>query len=581
MYKKWKMVFAAALCTSMIHSTAMAAPLDELNEIMERQQSLKTESLLAETLGISELGKAIAENGIDISLTGGLSEGTASLLNLDDTIFSDPYISLGFKLDTKLQKWLLEAGFGNDGISMGDAALYGDTEKLSLSVPQIFDGIVSLYSGNLKEQYEGSALEQMIGAETSAALPDINLKFYPDASDSYMLQMIVDVLEEGLNAEAEELKNQMQVEKEEAADGIVYTVSCNIEDIMDLYREVIEAYMQMIALTGAIESDVLELYEDTYDETLDQLHEIIQDDIEIKFHVQDGLIEKIDYELYMDTSAILAAAEAEEGSFSAGEAENSQDASEELEGIDMAGTEEAAAGEGEVLEEAGVLKEAVTAADAQTTEEEGFKGYICYEWIYNESGNPYSSADFIVSVEDEKRNPVTEVRMQLRSEKEEQAAETTVGLDVTVNEELLYSGTIYRQAFDAVTGDFDLEVSFDNGMDEYVALKLDSNFADIEAGNAFTWNLDSLTLEAEGEAIGVTGQLKVSAQPGTIDLPQQERELLALDEEGLTRLLYEAVLNAQNWAAQFETETAEDTQSVAVIGSADGPTSIFLAGKVS
>lgn len=575
------MVFAAALCTSMIHSTAMAAPLDELNEIMERQQSLKTESLLAETLGISELGKAIAENGIDISLTGGLSEGTASLLNLDDTIFSDPYISLGFKLDTKLQKWLLEAGFGNDGISMGDAALYGDTEKLSLAVPQIFDGIVSLYSGNLKEQYEGSALEQMIGAETSAALPDINLKFYPDASDSYMLQMIVDVLEEGLNAEAEELKNQMQVEKEEAADGIVYTVSCNIEDIMDLYREVIEAYMQMIALTGAIESDVLELYEDTYDETLDQLHEIIQDDIEIKFHVQDGLIEKIDYELYMDTSAILAAAEAEEGSFSAGEAENSQDASEELEGIDMAGTEEAAAGEGEVLEEAGVLKEAVTAADAQTTEEEGFKGYICYEWIYNESGNPYSSADFIVSVEDEKRNPVTEVRMQLRSEKEEQAAETTVGLDVTVNEELLYSGTIYRQAFDAVTGDFDLEVSFDNGMDEYVALKLDSNFADIEAGNAFTWNLDSLTLEAEGEAIGVTGQLKVSAQPGTIDLPQQERELLALDEEGLTRLLYEAVLNAQNWAAQFETETAEDTQSVAVIGSADGPTSIFLAGKVS
>ena len=66
--EKIKICLATTLSASMLFSqAAMAAPVDELNEVLEKQQELKGESMAAKTLGFEELGKAFAENGMQAS----------------------------------------------------------------------------------------------------------------------------------------------------------------------------------------------------------------------------------------------------------------------------------------------------------------------------------------------------------------------------------------------------------------------------------------------------------------------------------------------------------------------------------
>ena len=130
-------------------------------------------------------------------------------------------------------------------------------------------------------------------------------------------------------------------------------------------------------------------------------------------------------------------------------------------------------------------------------------------------------------------------------------------------------------------------------MEELPVITLDSTFTEIEPGKAFTWTMDGLTMKVDGETIGVTTEVSVTSEPEAIAVPGQERVLLEMTEDEIMNLLMEVMMNAQTWVSQFEEdEAAEDYNSseeipgaeanaVSIIGGADGPTSIFVAGKVS
>ena len=66
---------AAALTAAMVlQGTALAAPLDELNDIMEKQEEMQPDSLMEETLGLSSMAEAMDDNGLQIQLKAGLND---------------------------------------------------------------------------------------------------------------------------------------------------------------------------------------------------------------------------------------------------------------------------------------------------------------------------------------------------------------------------------------------------------------------------------------------------------------------------------------------------------------------------
>ena len=150
--------FAAVLSAAMlIPSVSFATSNDqnaaeELKAILTAQQEQSADSLLEETLGLSQLAKAASENGLQWHFTGGLLPETAELLGIPDS-WSDTTCSLQARIDPKLKKYLFEAGLQHASDDLLDVSLYGDKDLLTVAIPQFYSGSLALRSGNFRQQY--------------------------------------------------------------------------------------------------------------------------------------------------------------------------------------------------------------------------------------------------------------------------------------------------------------------------------------------------------------------------------------------------------------------------------------------
>ena len=599
MRKSGKLIITVLAAAMTFQMTAMAAPIDELNEILTNQTALQQDTLLSQTLGLTEMKEMMQQNGIDVQWRGGFADGTVEALGLQEDIPAGAYAELGFQLDLNAENWLVEAGFGTEEGALGNLALYGDHDKLSLSIPQLFVGALSLHAGNLKEQYAGSAITSLMGEDYSAYIPDLNTRFYPEEGDLDLVKGFVSSFEEAMLQQVQDIQSEVRVEKKGNSEEMVYTMTLPTEVIKDVYGSFFDSYLSVIGQLGIV--DVSELYdaEEQLDLMLDAMFTVMPEDIEVDFYTKDNLLEKMSYELYLDTAAMEAQLEQMDGEISY----NTQ-SSDEVETILT-----------EVVE--GFLDEAGTVSDIYVEETaEGFKGTASYEIIYKDPSNPAGGMDIHMNMTDEEQGEFADFLIQMATVVEGTVSTTTVSMDITAMGENAYSGTIYTQTFDAATGDLDMTIAFESDpeslfaveMDEEMpVIALDSTFSEIEPGIGFTWVMDGLSMEVEGQSIGITSEVTVNAQPEAITAPQQERVLLDMTEDELMSFLMEVMMNAQSWAAQFEPETEDgaydmdviggydmeddevyeetvigaEADAVTVIGGADGPTSIFLAGKVS
>ena len=167
---------AVALSAAMMfQGTALAGPLDELNEIIEKQMEDAGDNLLEQTIGFSDLAEQMEEEGLNFQMTARLLPETLELLDLTGEEFADESVRFGFQLDPELEKWVLTGSFGETPIL--DAALYGSHEQLALALPQFYAGTVALNAGNLKEQIMNSDLAAILGMtpENIAEIPDIEM----------------------------------------------------------------------------------------------------------------------------------------------------------------------------------------------------------------------------------------------------------------------------------------------------------------------------------------------------------------------------------------------------------------------
>lgn len=561
---------ATVLAASMIfQGTAFAAPIDELNEIMEKQEENSVDSLMEETLGFSALGDAIDDNGLQFQIKAGLLPQTFELLSegsafteKEAELLKNGYALLGLQIDPKQEKWQLNAGAGSAEEALLDASLYGDKQQLALSLPQFYAGALSLKAGNLKEQIMGSALAGIFGIteENAAQIPEVDMSFYPEDSEA---PGIFDGMEERLEEKMEGIEDRMQVEKTESGDVTTYAASMDTADIMDIYKIVFDEYLSFFETASApfyfSATDSTDL-SGQIDQMLSEMGSVLGDTVTVDFDVRDGLVEKISYELYLDTTPLeQTAADMEE---TAGEtAEKTvEEVVEEV--VEEAGLAENAVSEAQSETAADTAEQ--TEAPAQIVEvEESFQGYVSYEITFNDPAQPQKGMQCKIDMTDAEKTEMATVLVDYVNEREAATETDTVTVDVQENGESVYSGTVFTSIFNAETGDFDVVISVEDT--DSVEMKLDSTFTSIEKGKSFVLTVDELSMTVDGETVGLNGELQVSSDPGTITAPADSKSIFELTQGGILDLVNEVTANAQAWEAQFmpAPETEAMTEVVA------------------
>ena len=562
---------AVALSVAMIfQGTAMAAPLDELNEIFEKQEELVTDSLMEETLGLSELGDAIEDNGLQFQVKAALDEQTFEMMKAESAlteeeaeIFENAYALFSLQNDPNLKKWLLSASLGSAEDSILDASLYGDEEQLALSLPQFYAGALALKAGDFKEQLLNSDLAAIFGItqENAVEIPRIDMSFYPEDTDDDA--EFFGGMKERIEEKAEEIEETLQVEKTESGDVTTYAATMNTSDIMDIYEIIFDEYLSLfteatiVSVSGADLSDM----DAQVDQMLSELGSLLGDSVTVNFDVRDGLVEKISYELYMDTTALEQTAEAVENTMVEEAIAAVGDAADAVPAEEPAAQSEAAEGtDTAVQSEATQTPETVE----QIVEVEGsFKGYVTYELSYIDPAQPAKGMDFKVEMTDDEKTESVTILMNYGTETEGTVETTTFSIDVQENGESVYSGTPFTTSFDASTGDLDAVFAIEDE-DDSVEMKLDSTFTEIEKGKSFVLTIDELSVTAGGEKVGMTSEIKVSSDPGDLAAPTQSRVIFDLTQGGLLDLINEVSANAQVWAAQFMPETEAPAGDVSV-----------------
>ena len=589
--KLWGKAAAAVLTAVMLtQTTALAAPIDELNEIMEAQYEARTESLMAQTLGLSGLSEAADENGIQLLVNGGLTDGTKAMLSGDAAEWAGTTVRLNVQSNTRQRAWLFEAGAQKDGDDLLDLSLRGDSGRLSLMIPQLFEGALSLKAGNFKEQYLSSALAEILGTteENAAAIPNLELRFYPEEDASGNL---FEELTEQMQEKAEEFRQKTAVEKTEEDGLTVYTAAVQSDDIADLYEFFVRQYLSVFTESGLVsvaDADFEETLETSLDQMMTQMRQMLGDEIELRFDVRDDLVERISYELYLDTAALKqqngTTTEVVEGALApagnaadatgsmetsapggisadvAGETETSApggtaaNAAEETETNAPGGIEVNAAGETEANAPGGIAAgETETNASGgvpMVAAEPDFQGYVDYEIAYLDPADVSEGLDCHITILDTERQELGDVLVRVQTQEDGTVSETTCSLEAATPEETVFSDTLFTMTFDAATGDFDAAFKL-SAEGEDVALTLDSTFTEIEPGQSFLWKIDGLTVQSGTESVGYAGDISFSADPGEIAEPESERVLLEMTQGGWLDLVNEISGKAEAWTAQF------------------------------
>lgn len=514
--KKAGKLIAFALAASMLfQSAALAAPLDELNAILEKQEEVSSKSMLGEQLGLEELGKAMAEGGGQVTLHGGLMDGTLAALMLTGEYPEDAYCEFNTQIDTKLKKWLFEAEAGLSEEPFGSFSLYGDPDLLALSVPQLYAGAVALRSGNLREQYTNSELSMLLG-QPGESVPDLDMTFYPEFKEDVQDEPFGGFTKQ-MEEKAQLIEENMQVDKTEA-DGLdVYAVHMQTEDVLEIYGSVLEMYADLFVKFGLTE-DELKAYFDQVDVMLGQMKQMLGEEIVVNFYVQDEMLKKLDYELVLDTSVI-----------------------EQME------TEYAPA-EQPLTEEDGVRLN----ANLETAD---FTGVVNYELVFADPADPWQEFDIAMTMSELEGEEAVNIEMKKQTTETDTTSETTLSMNMAAGGEVMDFGNLFTCTYDASTGDFDAVIEVkDPETEQIVRMVLDSTFTEVETGKCFRWIIDRLAMEAEEEAVGVTADLYVSADPGKIGTPQEQRVLFEMSQAGIMGLMTEISANVEALSAAAQPE---------------------------
>ena len=603
--------FAAVLSAAMlIPSVSFATSNDqnaaeELKAILTAQQEQSADSLLEETLGLSQLTKAASENGLQWHFTGGLLPETAALLGIPDG-WSDTTCSLLTRIDPKLKKYLFEAGLQHASDNLLDVSLYGDEDLLAVAIPQFYSGSLALRSGNFRQQYLKSGLSELLGNDASDDIPDLDLHFYPQTAASD------DSLISELQSTITGLQDSVAVTKATDEGVDIYTATLRADQLTDFYRTLFRQLLAPMQALDDFSADDAEELEAQLEEMLTMFQSVLPEEIPVQFEVSDQLLQRIHYELDLDVNALEALADEYDDSYDddydyddaydddydyddaydddydyddAHDDDHDYDDTDDLYDSDHTG----AAFGIHVNESVSELPKDIDTISCS------------YELAFANPENLSEGYNFFMNLGyGEAPSALMAVSLNYSQQQEDGTESAALSLNIDADGESVYSATPYVMQFDSASNELAAQFSItDSDTDETIALFFSGTFSDIEKGKRFRLDIDDLSLNnitaaaEDMESLGITASLSVDAEPGDIVTPTDCRYLLEMDQNALMSLFMECSANAETWSQLYAPESESEPESEAsdildsssavntsVIGGANGPTAIFLAGKL-
>lgn len=606
--------FAAVLSAAMlIPSVSFATSNDqnaaeELKAILTAQQEQSTDSLLEETLGLSQLAKAASENGLQWHFTGGLLPETAELLGIPDG-WSDTTCSLQARIDPKLKKYLFEAGLQHASDDLLDVSLYGDEDLLAVAIPQFYSGSLALRSGNFRQQYLKSGLSELLGNDASDDIPDLDLHFYPQTAASD------DSLISELQSTITGLQDSVAVTKATDEGVDIYTATLRADQLTDFYRTLFRQLLAPMQALDDFSADDAEYLEAQLEEMLTMFQSVLPEEIPVQFEVSDQRLQRIHYELDLDVNALEALADEYDDSYDDDydyddaydddydyddsyddydyddAYDDSYDDDYDYDGTDdLYDSDHTGAAFGiHVNESVSELPEDIDTISCS------------YELSFANPENLSEGYNFFMNLGyDEAPSALMAVSLNYSQQQEAGTESAALSLSIDADGESVYSATPYVMQFDSASNELAAQFSItDSDTNETIALFFSGTFSDIEKGKCFRLDIDDLSLNnitataEDMESLGITASLSVDAEPGDIVTPTDCRYLLEMDQNALMSLFMECSANAETWSQLYAPEPESEPESEAsdildgssavnasVIGGADSPTAIFLAGKL-
>ena len=529
--KKWlgKTVVVTAVGVVSLQVSAGAAPLDDLNAILEKQNEAETPSPISNMLDWDALVEAMNAGGAQVAANLTIPEVLLKDAGLPEELQGDLGLTADTTVDLTDKQWLFKLAAAVNSEDVASLSLYGDENQLALTLPEFLSKTVGLKAGSFQDQYNGSVWEQMFGELNMPE--DIDLKFFPDgtasAADTTDLVGNIKAILEKATKSAEDAMNVETREDEKYPGVTFYDATYDTESVVNIYRDLLTELSSVLSASGI--SDV-EDFNQTMEEALEQSKAILGDQFTVTYWVENDQVTKMSMTMKMDESLM----------------EEQNDTVSDL--YDDAEAESEA-------------EEVTAATEAQEPT------IVVMDMLYTFADPSNMAAGFDMDMdiyEEGNEENVMHLAYAFDNEMTDTSMDMNVNLKVSDAEGTYLDADIFAMNFDAESGSMNIKVSIpdeESGSD--VGMAIDSTFEDVTAGKGFTWTLNNVTVSAEGEQIPIlSGYVTINAEYEKIETPAEVDMLADMDTTDVMELVMELQNNAESWMEKWglaEEEMPVDT----------------------
>lgn len=537
--KKWlgKTVVATAVGVVSLQASAGAAPLDDLNAILEKQNEAETPSPISDMLDWDALVEAMNAGGAQVAANLTIPEELLKDAGLPEELQGDLGLTADTTVDLTDKQWLFKLAAAVNSEDIASLSLYGDENQLALTLPEFLSKTVGLKAGSFQDQYNGSVWEQMFGELNMPE--DIDLKFFPDgtasAADTTDLVGNIKAILEKATKSAEDAMNVETREDEKYPGVTFYDATYDTESVVNIYRDLLTELSSVLSASGI--SDV-EDFNQTMEEALEQSKAILGDQFTVTYWVENDQVTKMSMTMKMDESLM------EEQNDTVSDLYDDAEAESETE-------------------------EVTAATEAQEPT------IVVMDMLYTFADPSNMAAGFDMDMdiyEEGDEANVMHLAYAFDNEMTDTSMDMNVNMKVSDAEETYLDADIFTMNFDAESGAMNIKVSVpdeESGSD--VGMAIDSTFGDVTAGKGFTWTLNNLTVSADGEQIPIlSGYVTINAEYEKIETPAEVDMLADMDTTDVMGLMMELQNNAESWMekwglAEEETETETDEYGLSTL----------------
>lgn len=537
--KKWlgKTVVATAVGVVSLQASAGAAPLDDLNAILEKQNEAETPSPISDMLDWDALVEAMNAGGAQVAANLTIPEELLKDAGLPEELQGDLGLTADTTVDLTDKQWLFKLAAAVNSEDIASLSLYGDENQLALTLPEFLSKTVGLKAGSFQDQYNGSVWEQMFGELNMPE--DIDLKFFPDgtasAADTTDLVGNIKAILEKATKSVEDAMNVETREDEKYPGVTFYDATYDTESVVNIYRDLLTELSSVLSASGI--SDV-EDFNQTMEEALEQSKAILGDQFTVTYWVENDQVTKMSMTMKMDESLM------EEQNDTVSDLYDDAEAESETE-------------------------EVTAATEAQEPT------IVVMDMLYTFADPSNMAAGFDMDMdiyEEGDEANVMHLAYAFDNEMTDTSMDMNVNMKVSDAEETYLDADIFTMNFDAESGAMNIKVSVpdeESGSD--VGMAIDSTFGDVTAGKGFTWTLNNVTVSADGEQIPIlSGYVTINAEYEKIETPAEVDMLADMDTTDVMGLMMELQNNAESWMgkwglAEEETETETDEYGLSTL----------------